>query len=184
VVSPGSRPLAPAEIVALPVMKGPAISGLPSDDGGFIPIDDHARVRGVEDLYAAGDGANFPIKQGGLATQQADAAAAHIAHELGAAVAVEPFHPVLRGQLLTGDESVQMRADVAGGGGEGETSADAVWWPPHKISGRYLAPWLYHGEAQTDPEPPARTLDVEVALSREWHEQPMAYDSDSAPRVD
>ena len=171
-------------MVALPAMDGPAIAGLPSDEGGFIPIDEHARVRGVEDVYAAGDGTNFPIKQGGLGTQQADAAAAHIAHRLGAAIDVEPFHPVLRGKLLTGEESLHLRADVAGGGGEGGASLDCLWWPPHKISGRYLAPFLYHGDVHAEPEPPRRSLDVEVALPREWHEQPMALDPYSSPRID
>ena len=39
-------------------------------------------------MYAAGDGTDFPVKQGGLATQQADAAAEHIAAGLG--VELEP----------------------------------------------------------------------------------------------
>jgi sulfide:quinone oxidoreductase len=180
-LSPGSRVLGPAEVVALPVMEGPAIDGLPTDEGGFIPIDDHSRVKGVEDVYAAGDGTTFPIKQGGLATQQADAAAEHIAHRLGAGAAPEPFRPVLRGKLLTGDESLQLRADVAGGGGEGEASPDVLWWPPHKISARYLAPMLYHGDVHEEPEPPGRSLDVEVALPREWHEEPMALDPYEGP---
>jgi sulfide:quinone oxidoreductase len=173
---PGDRALGPSEVVALPVMEGPALDGLPSDAEGFIPIDDHARVKGVEDVYAAGDGTNFPIKQGGIATQQADAAAEDIAHGLGAAVEPEPFRPVLRGKLLTGDESVSLRAEVAGGGGESEASLDTLWWPPHKISARYLAPLLYHGEVHEEPEPPRRSLDVEVALPQEWHEEPMALD--------
>jgi sulfide:quinone oxidoreductase len=183
-LSPGDRVLGPAEVVALPVMEGPAIDGLPADEGGFIPIDDHARVKGADDVYAAGDGTTFPIKQGGLATQQADAAAEDIAHRLGAGTTPEPFRPVLRGKLLTGDESLQLRADVAGGGGEGEASPDVLWWPPHKISARYLAPLLYHGEAHEEPEPPRHSLDVEVALPKEWHEEPMALDPDSPPQVD
>ncbi len=180
-LSPGDRVLGPAEVVALAVMEGPSIEGLPSDEDGFIPIDDHARVKGLDGVYAAGDGTNFPIKQGGIATQQADAAAADIAHGLGADVAAEPFRPVLRGKLLTGDESVSLRADVAGGGGEGEASPDTLWWPPHKISARYLAPFLYHGEVHEEPEPPRRTLDVEVALPQEWHEEPMALDPHRPP---
>jgi len=176
ILSPGDRVLGPAEVVALPVMEGPAIEGLPADESGFIPIDDHARVKGVEGVYAAGDGTNFPIKQGGIATQQADAAAEDVAHRLGAAAAPEPFRPILRGKLLTGDESLHLRADVAGGGGEGETSPDVLWWPPHKVSARYLAPFLYHGEVHQEPEPPRRSLDVEVALPKEWHEEPMALD--------
>jgi sulfide:quinone oxidoreductase len=183
-LTPGDRALGPAEAIALPVMEGPAIDGLPADEGGFIPVDDHGRVKGVEDVYAAGDGTNFPIKQGGLGTQQADAAAEHIAHRLGASETPEPFRPVLRGKLLTGGESLSLSTDVAGGGGEGVASADYLWWPPHKISSRYLAPLLHYGDVQGEPEPPRRSLDVEVALPKEWHEEPMALDSNEPPKVD
>jgi sulfide:quinone oxidoreductase len=183
-LSPGDRVLGPSEVIALPQMDGPAVEGLPMDEAGFIPVDDHSRVQGIENVYAAGDGTNFPIKQGGLATQQADAAAEHIAHRLGAAGTPEPFRPVLRGKLLTGDESVNLRADVAGGGGESEVSSDYLWWPPHKIAARYLAPYLYHGESHTEPEPPTDALEIEVSLPQEWHEEPMAIDVDQPPRVD
>jgi sulfide:quinone oxidoreductase len=183
-LSPGDRALGPAVAVALPVMEGPAIEGLPADEQGFIPIDEQARVKGVEDVYAAGDGTNFPIKQGGLATQEADAAAEDIAHRIGAGPVPRPFRPVLRGKLLTGDESVNLRTDVAGGGGEGEVSLDTLWWPPQKISARYLAPLLYHGQIREDVEPPRRSLDVEVALPMEWHEEPMAIDPLEPPLVE
>ena len=165
-------------------MEGPAIDGLPADEQGFIPVDDHGRVKGVEDVYAAGDGTNFPIKQGGLGTQQADAAAEHLAHRLGAREAPEPFRPVLRGKLLTGGESLSLSADVAGGGGEGVASPDYLWWPPHKISSRYLAPLLHYGDVQGEPEAPGRLLDVEVSLPKEWHEEPMALDPNHPPSVD
>ncbi len=183
-LSPGDRAIGPAEVIALPVMEGPAIDGLPADEHGFIPIDDHARVKGLDGVYAAGDGTTFPIKQGGLAAQQADAAAEHIAYTLGAAGSPEPFRPVLRGKLLTGDESLQLRSAVAGGGGEDIASPDVLWWPPHKISARYLAPFLYHGEVHEEQEPPRRALDVEVAVPQEWHEEPMAVDPLEPPRVD
>ena len=141
-MTPGARELDVGAAVALPLIEGPALKGLPADDRGFIPIDEHARVPGVEDVYAAGDGTTFPIKQGGLATQQADAAAEHIAARLGAAIQAKPFHPVLRGQLITGAESLHLRHDLTGGHGEGTASIDYLWWPPHKVSGRYLAAWL------------------------------------------
>jgi sulfide:quinone oxidoreductase len=183
ILMPGNRALGPAEAVALPVMEGPAIDGLPADEGGFIPVDDYGRVKGLEDVYSAGDGTNFPIKQGGLGTQQADAAAEHIAHRLGASEAANPFRPMLRGKLLTGGESMSMSTDVAGGGGEGTASPDYLWWPPHKISARYLAPLLHYGDALGEPEPPRRSLDVEVALPKEWHKEPMALDPDRPPDV-
>jgi sulfide:quinone oxidoreductase len=175
VLTPGGRRLDASRIVALPVIDGPAIAGLPTDDKGFIPIDEHARVRGVKDVYAAGDGTNFPIKQGGLATQQADAAAEHIASRAGAEVEPQPFRPVLRGKLLTGDASLHLRHEAAGGGASGVATEDYLWWPPHKVAGRYLAAWL----AQKTPhelDAPQRPLDVEVALPYEWHKEPMALD--------
>ena len=59
-----------------------------------------------------------------------------------------------RGQLITGAESLQLRHDLTGGHGEGTASADYLWWPPHKVSGRYLAAWLAHEMPRADPEPP------------------------------
>lgn len=176
VMTPGEKPLRAGAVVALPLIDGPHLDGLPSDDLGFIPIDGHARVPGVEDVYAAGDGTTFPIKQGGLGTQQADAAAEHIAARLGAPVEAQPFRPILRGQLITGGESLHLKHDLAGGRGEGTVSADYLWWPPHKVGGRYLAAWLAHEKPGADLEPPGHPLEVEISLPHEWHENPMALD--------
>ena len=67
-------------------------------------------------MYAAGDATTFPVKQGGLATQQADAAAETIA-QARAPVTARPFTPVLRGVLLTGAPAVPARsADRSGTG--------------------------------------------------------------------
>ena len=92
-----------------------------------------------------------------------------------------------RSRVLAGIALTAMLA-VAGcsgdGGGEGGAALDCLWWPPHKISGRYLAPFLYHGDVHAEPEPPRRPLEVEVALPREWHEDPMALDPYGSPRID
>jgi sulfide:quinone oxidoreductase len=184
IATPGDEAIEATHVIALPTLQGPAIAGLPSDEQGFIPIDERARVKGVDDVYAAGDGTTFPIKQGGLATQQADAAAEHIAARFGADIDPQPFHPVLRGMLLTGDDSLSLAHSLTGGEGEGSASADYLWWPPHKVSGRYLAPWMSGGVVRPEPEPPSRPLEVEVALPVEWHEQPMALDPHRGPKVD
>lgn len=178
VMTPEDERLEVGRTIALPALEGPRVPGLPADAHGFIPIDEHARVVGASDLYASGDGANFPIKHGGIGTQQADAAAEHVAARFGAEVEPQAFRPVLRGKLLTGDESLHMRAEPVGGGGEGMTSADALWWPPHKVSGRYLSAWLAGEQPRPDPEPPAHPLDVEVSLPQEWHGEPMAIEPD------
>src|SRR3989442_7847126 len=89
-------------VVALPLLHGPRIPGIPQDDRGFASIDEYAWVLGLSDVYAAGDMTQFPLKQGGIATQQADAAATSIAADAGADVKPQPFKPVLRGLLLAG----------------------------------------------------------------------------------
>ncbi|MDA0170908.1 hypothetical protein OJ998_17530, partial [Solirubrobacter taibaiensis] len=132
-------------VVALPRLIGPGIVGLPQDRDGFLPVDEHARVRGVERVYAAGDATTFALKQGGLATQQADAAAETIAADLGAAVRPSPFRPVLRGLLLTGGEPLYLRARLTPDGeplDAADVSRRPLWSPPGKVAGRYLAPLL------------------------------------------
>ena len=130
-------------VVALPRLTGIPIAGLPHDREGFVPVDPSGRVQGLDDVYAAGDAVAFPVKQGGIAAQQADAAAETIAAAAGAPVEPEPFRPVLRGLLLTGRTPTFMRAELAGGAGDTSVAAgELLWWPPGKIVGRYLAPFL------------------------------------------
>jgi sulfide:quinone oxidoreductase len=176
VLTPGDEPLESGAAVALPSLQGPAVPGLPADDRGFIPIDEHARVKDADDVYAAGDGTNFPIKHGGLGTEQADAAAEHIAARAGADVDPGPFRPVIRGKLIAGEESLSLASPLTGGAGEGEASLDYLWWPPHKVAGRYLAPFLAGDIPHADLTPPAHAIDVEVELPHEWHREPMAFD--------
>jgi len=40
VTYPGAEPLDAGAVVALPLIEGPRISGLPADEGGFIPVDE------------------------------------------------------------------------------------------------------------------------------------------------
>ncbi len=136
------RELAVERVVTLPRLDGPALAGLPSDPRGFLVTDVHGRVAGVADVFAAGDITAFPIKQGGLACQQADAAAAQIAADAGAEVEPEPFKPVLRGMLLTERWTRFLRRDAAGHGDHTDVAGRALWWPPTKIAGRELAGYL------------------------------------------
>ncbi len=130
-------------VVALPELQGNPIDGLPHDNTGFIPVDDHGAVRGLPGVYAAGDATAHPIKQGGLAAQQADAAAEMIAASLGAAVEPHPFHPTLRGQLLTGLAPTYLTSGASDAGPrQSSVAVNPLWWPPSKIAGRYLAPYL------------------------------------------
>ena len=143
IVDPGGRTVDVNRVVSLPRLEGLQIPGIPVDAAGFVPVDTHGRVAGLEHVYAAGDGTAFPIKHGGLATQQADAVAETIAEAVGAPIVAEPFRPVLRGMLLTGGEARFLRSGPAGGEGDAKVASHALWWPPSKIAGRYLAPFLF-----------------------------------------
>ena len=137
------RSLPADHVVALPRAAGRYLAGLPHDADGFIPVDAHGRVDGLDDVWAAGDITSFPFKQGGLATQQADAAAESILAWLGLPIEPRPFEPVLQGVLLADGAPAYLRAPL------GEEAAPAqeprscsLWWPPSKIAGRYLSSYL------------------------------------------
>jgi sulfide:quinone oxidoreductase len=161
----GEAPLHVDRIVTLPVVEGPALEGLPADPDGFIPVDGFGEVPGAPGVYAVGDAAAHPVKQGGLACQQADVAAAHIAAAAGAPVQAAELDPVLRGRLLTGRGERFLRRDAHG---DGEIADEPLWWPPSKVSGRHLAPYL---EARGLAHVPLRTAGLRPSRpERRWRQ--------------
>ncbi|MBI5105657.1 MAG: FAD-dependent oxidoreductase [Solirubrobacterales bacterium] len=139
---PGRRTLWADRVVALPVLEGPAVRGVPTDEHGFLPVDDRGRVRGLDDVWAVGDATSFPIKQGGIACQLADAIAEQLAARAGAGVAPRPFRPVLRAHLVTGEGVDELVAPVCGGAGEGSCTCDVPGAPARKVEGRHLSALL------------------------------------------
>jgi sulfide:quinone oxidoreductase len=129
-------------VVALPRYEGSRILGIPQDADGFIATDLSGRVHGLAGVYAAGDITAFPIKQGGIAAQQADAVAEAIAARAGTLARPRRFQPILRGLLLTGGGPLYLRRDLSRLGEASTATDEAIWWPPSKIAGRYLAPFL------------------------------------------
>jgi sulfide:quinone oxidoreductase len=134
--------IAADRVVALPRFDVPEIPGIPQGTDGFIGTDRYMKVEGVTRVWAAGDATWFPIKQGGIAAQQADSAARSIARLVEPAVELEAFRPVLRAALLTGKAPWYLRAAI---GDRPRTSAAGeapLWWPPAKVAGRHLGPYL------------------------------------------
>jgi sulfide:quinone oxidoreductase len=163
--------IAADRVVALPRLRGPRIDGLPQTVEGFVPVDAHGQVHHLSNVFAAGDLTNFPVKQGGIAAQQADAAAEIIAANAGADLTPQPFRPVLRGLLLTGRQPRYLKHDITSGPGNASSaSPEPLWWPPAKIVGRYLAPFLgtLAGTESTSEAPSAPgAVPVEVELDGE-----------------
>jgi len=154
-------------VVTLPLLCGPGLAGVPATQpDGFVPVDDYGRVERLADVYAAGDAVDFPIKQGGLAAQQADAVAAHVAARRGAPIDPAPFRPLLRGMLFTGAQPQFMRADLPGTDPEIHAAWYPLWWPPTKIAGRYLASYLTgRGELEGVGARPEGFVDVDIPLT-------------------
>ena len=145
-------------VVALPLVLGQPVAGLDQDPHCFLRVDELCRVDGHDDVYAAGDVTAGPFKYGGLAAEQADVAAAAIASRAGARVQCPPYAPALRGLLLTGEVPRYLRRSIRCGGGL-TLDHDALWWPPHKITGRHL---VRHLAADLDLAAPAGAGHIEV----------------------
>ena len=134
------RAVAAELVVALPRLAGPALAGVPTDADGFVQADPYQRVPGLPDVYAVGDATTFPVKQGGLASQQADLVASLIARTAGPDPSTRPR---LRAILLTGAEPLYLQATLADGRPVASSaSRQCPWWPPHKVAARWLAPYL------------------------------------------
>jgi sulfide:quinone oxidoreductase len=135
-------------VVAVPRLVGRRVAGVPADWNGFVATDHHGRVRDLADVFAAGDMTQLRVKQGGLATQQADVIAAVLAARAGAQVEFPPVRHVLRTRLLVPDGPLYLRAELDGDGRPlpatetPQISEEALWWPPAKLFGRYLSPWM------------------------------------------
>jgi sulfide:quinone oxidoreductase len=140
----------PAErVIALPRLEGLPPAGLPRDESGFIPINEHGQVLGTPNVYAAGDATTFPVKQGGMAAALADVVAEEIAVRCGAPITPSEFRPLLRGMLFAGDGAIYLSGNVTRDpASDSPTDTGPLWWPPPKISARYLAPYLAENETR------------------------------------
>jgi sulfide:quinone oxidoreductase len=166
-ISPGDRVMRMDRVVTEPRLVGPRLRGIPCGEHGFIHTDAHGRLDGLDGVFAAGDATAFPVKQGGLAAQQADAVAEAIAASVGAEIDPQPFRPVFRGLLLTGRAPRYLRADISGSAGDDSSiSSSPMWWPPDKICGCYLAPYLSSqvGDAADVMPHDADAIPVETTL--------------------
>jgi len=128
-------------VVTLPQPAGPAIAGLPHDGHGFLPVDRYGHVEGADGVWAAGDATSRPLKQGGLAAQQADVAARSIAAAHGAHVTPVAYQPALRGVLLTGGSPRFLRRSAVSSV-PSAASERPLWSAPGKVADSRVARYL------------------------------------------
>jgi sulfide:quinone oxidoreductase len=150
----GGAPVPADRVVTVPQLRVGRLTGIPASWWGFVPTDTFGRVEGVTDVYAAGDMTTYPIKQGGLAAQQADRIAHSIAASLGAPVKELRATNVLRARLLGGEQPLLLRTELDW---RGRPTAGTVECGDEsegnglKVFGRYLTPYL-EGRGQRGAE--------------------------------
>jgi sulfide:quinone oxidoreductase len=134
----GGSTVAADRVVAVPLVRGPRIAGVPvSGRFGFIPVDAFGQVAGTPDVYAVGDATDRRVKQAFLACAQADAAAEHLAARYGHPGRPAPFRQQPRATI---HDHRGNPLPLNGGQGVG------------KLPGRYLAPFvLEHLSAPATP---------------------------------
>jgi sulfide:quinone oxidoreductase len=156
-VRPGA-PINADRVVAVPQLQGARITGIASNLWGFVPTDAAGRVEGMADIYAAGDTTAFPIKHGGLATQQADRIAHTIAAGLGLTPHEQKIKPVLEVKLIGGKRPLLLRVELDQFGQPTAAtlahSRSVQQSRRPKVFARYLNPYL---ETQ---QPSQETLDT------------------------
>jgi sulfide:quinone oxidoreductase len=133
-------------VIALPGLAGRRIAGVPPDFSGFVPTGPLGRVEGLRDVYAAGDMTSFPVKQGGIAAQQADAIAAGIALAEGAAPPMPSLTFVLRTQLFGAPEPAFFEGELDARGrpvpGRSGVYGESPWWPRTTVFGHHVTAWM------------------------------------------
>jgi sulfide:quinone oxidoreductase len=140
----GDTRLEVERIVTLPRITGPAVPGLPAGTRWSIPVDDRCLVEETNGrVFAAGDATDFAVKHGGIGAQQADTAAAGIAHLAGVGERPPPVRPVIRGMLLTGARPLYISAQViAGLGWRSEIYEEPPWPAEEKVMAEELGSYL------------------------------------------
>ncbi|MBJ7353261.1 MAG: FAD-dependent oxidoreductase [Thermoleophilaceae bacterium] len=125
-------------VFAMPRLTGRAPEGLPTNDAGFVHVDDNQLVIGTSNVYAVGDVTDFRIKQGGLASEQADSAISAIENRLGDREDTSPFSREIEAMLLTADRRLAMRA-LIGDDASQSIAIEQPTGPVQKIFSRLLS---------------------------------------------
>ena len=139
-------PIRADRVVAVPQLRAARIAGIRGNRSGFVPTDAAGRVEGMVDVYAAGDTTAFPIKHGGLASQQAD----RIAHTIAASLGSTPHElkpkAVLEVKLIGGERPLHLQIELDQFGqpitatlAHTHSDLQPSW---NKVFGRYLTPYL------------------------------------------
>ena len=164
-VSFGETLLVAQRIITLPKITGPALRGIPAGRNWSVPIDECCRVQDMDGrVFAAGDATDFVVKHGGIGAQQADLAAAGIAHLAGVGERPTSLQPVIRGKLSTGSRPLYIAAHVTDGlGWRSEVYEQPPWPADEKIVAEELRLYLADPRGSTESQSSARSTTTDTS---------------------
>lgn len=137
IVTVAGTEIAADRAVSIPQLSGRPIDGLPHNQDGFLPVDEHCAVIGIKDVWAAGDITDFKVKLGAVAAQQADAVLEALAVRFGSQETARIFEPQLHAILFSDTGETFLRSAAAGE--PAEVSAKPLWEHSEKIFSRFLS---------------------------------------------
>ncbi len=146
VLRPDGTVLHPDRIITVPRISGPSVRGIPGfARDRFLHLDEYCRVLNTGGrIFAAGDATDLPVKQGGLGAQQADVAAAGIAHLAGVGPTPERLRPRIDATLLTAAKPLYLSAYLIDGQGWQASLHDEPPWPAgEKLIAAELGAYLH-----------------------------------------
>ena len=171
-VSFGETILEAQRIITLPKITGPALRGIPAGRNWSVPIDERCRVQDMDGrVFAAGDATDFVVKHGGIGAQQADLAAAGIAHLAGVGERLPRLQPLIRGKLSTGNDPLYIAAHVTDGlGWRSEVYEQPPWPADEKIVAEELRGYLANPQvsAESRSPPSSKTMDTSAFERSAW----------------
>ena len=169
-VSFGDTIVEAQRIITLPKITGPALRGIPAGRNWSVPIDERCRVQDMDGrVFAAGDATDFIVKHGGIGAQQADLAAAGIAHLAGVGERPPSLQPLIRGKLSTGNDPLYIAAHVTDGlGWRSEVYEQPPWPDDEKIVAEELRRYLPNPQISSKSRSPASTKTTDTSAGERF----------------
>jgi len=93
VLHPSGQRVEMDRVLAMPILRGRTMGGVPADEYGLVPIDAHCHAGRLDRVWAVGDCTSYRLKSGAVSAEQADVVAGDIAAVAGADVEPRRFDP-------------------------------------------------------------------------------------------
>ena len=175
-LEPGQRSVPTDGVVALPLVRGTRLEGVPADEFGFIPVDRHGRVRGLEASMPQVTPPTSRSSRADSPPSRPTPSRPHIAAHVWAPRSRPPRSaPCSAACSSPAATQASCAPAISPTPTRAPRLSSPLWWPPTKIAGRYLRPTSSGGDASEAFGPPPSgfaEIDVELSISEQPDSEP------------